>query len=242
MRLMSSMQPISTRRWPWKESSPVVSVSSTISRTSTFQWAAGAAESPSPLRHCSNCVEDRTHVGARRLKAPRRIHDKIRPATLLVVWDLLRENGIELVHRHAWAFEGARALHVRRRGDHHHRVDALLAAGFEQEGNVQHCNFLATRFGFGEQAPLRLLHEGVNDGLEPFQRCAVAEDTCRELIAIDLAACGCAGKCRLNRRRSFPVVEAMHHRVGVVYGNTFLGKEARRRRLSHAERAGEAEN
>jgi hypothetical protein len=34
----------------------------------------------------------------------------------------------------------------------------------------------------------------------------------------------------------------MHHRVGVVHGYTFLGEEARRRRLSHAERAGEAEN
>src|SRR5262245_66608363 len=39
-------------------------------------------ESPPPLRHCSNRVEDRTHLGTARLEAPRRIHDKIRARPL----------------------------------------------------------------------------------------------------------------------------------------------------------------
>src|SRR6516165_2221277 len=40
----------------------------------------GTDESPPPLRHCSYRLENRTDLGARRLEAARRIHDKIRPA------------------------------------------------------------------------------------------------------------------------------------------------------------------
>src|ERR1700757_3398390 len=43
-----------------------------------------AGESPAALRHCSNRVQDGTHLGARRLEAARGVHDKIRPAALLV--------------------------------------------------------------------------------------------------------------------------------------------------------------
>src|SRR5262249_43680186 len=42
-------------------------------------------ESPPPLRHCSDRVEDRTDLGARRLETARRIHDKIRASALFVV-------------------------------------------------------------------------------------------------------------------------------------------------------------
>ena len=44
-----------------------------------------AAESPTPLWHCSNRIQDRTHLGARRLEAARGVHDKIRPVALLVI-------------------------------------------------------------------------------------------------------------------------------------------------------------
>src|SRR5258707_15733199 len=115
MRLTSSMQPISTNRCPWKGSSPVVSVSSTISRMSMFPASAPAAmggsdESPPPPGHCSNGVEDRTHIGARRLEAARRIHDEIRAAALFRVRHLLGQDRFELFHGHAGAFEHARPL------------------------------------------------------------------------------------------------------------------------------------
>src|SRR5262249_30257419 len=88
-------------------------------------------ESPPPLRHCSNRVEDRTHLGTRRLEAARRIHDKIRAAALFVVRHLLGQDRFELFHGHAGAFEYARALHLRRRRYHHHRVDSFFSAGLE---------------------------------------------------------------------------------------------------------------
>src|SRR6266404_2046753 len=117
MRLTSSMQPISTNRCPWKGSSPVVSVSSTISRMSVFPHAAmgGSDESPPPPGHCSNRVEDRTHVGPRRLEAARRIHDEIRAAALFVVRHLLGQDRFELFYGHAGAFEHARPLDFGRR-------------------------------------------------------------------------------------------------------------------------------
>src|SRR5262252_7741393 len=111
MRLTSSMQPISTNRCPWKGSSPVVSVSSTISRTSTFPPPLPRSrESPPPPGHCSNRVKDRTHVGPRRLEAARGIHDEIRAAALFVVRHLLGQDRFELFHGHAGAFEHARPL------------------------------------------------------------------------------------------------------------------------------------
>ena len=75
-----------------------------------------------------------------------------------------------------------------------------------------------------------------------FERGGVAENARGELVAIDLAAGGGAGKRRLDRGHGLALVEAVHHRVGVVHRHAFLGEEARRRRLSHSERAGEAED
>src|SRR6516165_11121980 len=75
----------------------------------------GTDESPPPLRHCSYRLENRTDLGARRLEAARRIHDKIRAAALFVVGHLLRQDRFELFHGHAGAFKHARALHFRRR-------------------------------------------------------------------------------------------------------------------------------
>src|SRR5262249_27409475 len=88
-------------------------------------------QSPPPLRHCSTRAEDRTRLSARRLEATRRIHDKIRAAALFVVRHLLGQNRFELFHGHAGAFEHARALHLRRRRYHHHRVDSFFSTGLE---------------------------------------------------------------------------------------------------------------
>src|SRR5262249_26407730 len=124
--------------------------------------AVAATESLSPLRHCSNRVKDRTHLGARRFKATRSVHDKIRPTLLLVIRHLLREDRVEFVYGHAWPFERARPLHLGRRGYHHHGIDPVLAAGFEQERNVEYRDRLAARLGFSQQPTLRLLHDRMN--------------------------------------------------------------------------------
>src|SRR5262245_15928922 len=92
------MQPISTMRWPWNGSSPVVSVSSTISRKPPAPNNPG--ESP-PLRHCSNRIEDGTHLRPRRLEAARGVHDKIGAAPFLGIRHLLGQDRCELVLGHS---------------------------------------------------------------------------------------------------------------------------------------------
>src|SRR5262249_50083144 len=166
--------------------------------------AVAATESLSPLRHCSNRVKDRTHLGARRFKATRSVHDKIRPTLLLVIRHLLREDRVEFVYGHAWPFGRARPLPLGRRESHPHRITPALTAGFEQERDVEHRNLLVPRLGFSQQPPLPLLHERMNDRLEPFQRCNITEDTRRQLIAIDLATYGCPAKRRCDRRSGRP--------------------------------------
>src|SRR5262249_46877555 len=54
--------------------------------------AARGHESLTPLWHCSNRIQDRTHLGARRLEAARGVQDKIYPVALLVI----RIRGIDL--------------------------------------------------------------------------------------------------------------------------------------------------
>src|SRR5437660_1569973 len=133
MRLTSSMQPTSTSRCPWKGSSPVVSVSSTISRIPRLQPAPKEkAESPAPFGHCSNGVENRTDLGAGGIEALRGIHDKIGAAAFFSVRHLLSEDRFELFHGHAGALERTHPLHLRGCRYHHHGIDPSVAAALEQ--------------------------------------------------------------------------------------------------------------
>src|SRR5262249_43029943 len=107
---------------------------------------------------------------------------------------------------------------------------------------VEHRHLLAARLGLSEKTPLGLLHEGMNDRLESFQRRAVTQNARSQLVAIDLAARGGARKRRLDRRRRLPLVEAMHHGVSVVHRPPLPGKKAPAPHFPHPKRAGQAEN
>ena len=70
----------------------------------------------------------------------------------------------------------------------------------------------------------------------------IVEHARPELGAIDLAARGGARKRRLDRRRRLALIEAMHHRIGIVHRHAGLREEPGGRRLPHAERASQAED
>src|SRR3954452_19953463 len=146
---MSSTQALSLRRCPWNGSSPVVSVSSTISRTSA-PLVPRRNESP-PLRHCSNGGKDRTHLRTRRLEPLRGVHDKIRTPAVFGVRHLLGQDCSQLFHGHAGALQHARALTLSRPRHHHHRVAPRVAAGLEQERNIQHRNLLSPRLRLSQK-------------------------------------------------------------------------------------------
>src|SRR5579872_4541125 len=134
MRLISSTQPTSTRRWPSSGSSPVVSVSRTISRI-LLVWVAGclgAAESLATLAHFSDRLQDVAHLRAGMIEGLRTVHDKVGAGALVRIRHLLGEKRGKFLCRHARPLEGAAALDLGRRRHYDHGVAAFGPAGLEQ--------------------------------------------------------------------------------------------------------------
>src|SRR5262245_9025075 len=132
MRLMSSTQPISTTLWPSKGSSPVVSVSRTISRKmiSLVLAAQPVHHAPVPaFKRFDQFIDLDSHVR----EAEAAVHNVVGPRHALGVGKLAGEKMFELVGGHAGTREHAGALHVLRRAHNHGDIDAGIGAGLEQE-------------------------------------------------------------------------------------------------------------
>ena len=82
----------------------------------------------------------------------------------------------------------------------------------------------------------------MHDLLQPLDGGGIAEHALAELVAVDLAVFGRAGKRRLDQRRGLAVVEPVHGGVGIMHRHALLGEHLRRGGFSHAERAGQAED
>src|ERR1700735_2954266 len=116
MRLRSSMQPISTRRWPWKGSRPVVSVSSTISRMEplTTPLRDDRRES-SAVAHVSDCQQNVAHLGAGVIETLRTVEHEVGAPAFFRVRHLLPQQRGKFLLAHARPLEGALALELGRR-------------------------------------------------------------------------------------------------------------------------------
>ena len=64
---------------------------------------------------------------------------------------LPRQDGIELLAGHVVARQNSLALNFRRGRDHHHRIDALLAAGLKQQRHIDHRDGRAGSLGVVEE-------------------------------------------------------------------------------------------
>src|SRR4029077_6859124 len=126
------MHPISISRCPWKGSSPVVSVSSTISRTPALLLSPLPEDESPPLRHCSDGGKDRTHLRTRRFEPPRSAHDKIRRPALFAARRLFGQDRLQLFPGHARALQPAEMRALGRGRPPPPRVDPRVAAGLEQ--------------------------------------------------------------------------------------------------------------
>ena len=128
------------------------------------------------------------HLGPGGIEAARRIHHEIGAPALFLVGHLLGQQGMELLRRHAGPLEDAGALHVARRRHHHDGVDPPVAAGLEQQRNVEHHDRArrAARASAGS-AP-RLAHQRMHDGLEAGKAAGSPSTPGRELAAVDLPA------------------------------------------------------
>ena len=87
----------------------------------------------SPLRHLNDLGQNVADLRAHRVEAVRGIHHEIRALALFGVGHLPRQDGIERLLCHGAARQDPLALIFRRRRHHHHGIDALLAAGLEQQ-------------------------------------------------------------------------------------------------------------
>ena len=75
---------------------------------------------------------------ARRSETSAGIDDEIGALALFGIGHLPGQDRLEFFRRHAWPRQHAFALDFGRRGDDDDLVDAIGAAGFEQQGNVEH--------------------------------------------------------------------------------------------------------
>src|SRR6476619_6888537 len=138
MQLINSIAPISTMRWPEAGSSPVVSVSSTISRRSFVPWF---LEVPQPLHDAALAAPERNknlidlppHVCKRRS----RVHNVVGTGALLVVGELPPKQRVELRRAHVGAGKHTRPLHIFRGADHDSDVDTRMGIGLEQKRDLE---------------------------------------------------------------------------------------------------------
>ena len=88
--------------------------------------------------------------------------------------------------RHARPRQHALALDLRRRGDDHDLVDAVAAAGLEQQRNVEHDQRCAGGAMRRQEGVGVGPHQRMDDRFEPLQRRADRPDTlARKLAAVD---------------------------------------------------------
>src|SRR5689334_3775194 len=230
------MHPSSTSRWPWAGSRPVVSVSRTISRMLC------AVESVTPFWHFSYSRKNFTYLRTCRIESFRCIHDEIRAFSFFRVRHLVCRNPCQLLCSHAGTLENTRALNVFRRGYDHHGVAAPITAGFEQQGNIQHCDWRIFPFGLGKEALLGGAHQWMHDSFEFLDRGGIVQHMFCKHFPIDFAAGGGARKCCFNERYCFAFIKAMHGCVGVMDRYAQFGEEPRRGRFAHSQRTGETEH
>ena len=169
----------------------------------------------------------------------RRIHHEIRAFALFGIGQLPRQDGIELFAGHVVAAENAFALNFRRSRHHHHRIDALLAAGFEQQGHVDHRDRRAGALGVVEEFLAGGAQHRMHDLLKLLHRRGIVHHARRELGTVDLAVGGRAWKSGLDRRRRFALIDLVNGRIGIVNRNAGLGEKLCGGGFPHPDRAGQ---
>src|SRR5260221_11444652 len=198
------MQPISTMRWPSAGSSPVVSVSSTISRMSPPSSRQSSSRCPPVYRLlCAQHFDDLGESAQGQAAAQTGRHDEIGAPALVATRHLLGEDGGKAGFAHPRSREDASALQEGRRADDDDGVAAPLAAALEEQWNIEHHERNAARRHPAQETLALGAHQRMKDLLEPAQRRLVVEDAAAQLGAID--AVGAAGSRKgsgaaLNRR------------------------------------------
>ena len=177
----------------------------------------------------------------RGLDSLRAIHDEIRPLALFRIGQLPRQQSLQPVHADP-ALQEPCALHVRRRRDHHHGIDALVPAGLEQQRDIEHDHLGTGGLSLAKELGLGSAHQRMHDLLQPPQRLLVAGDALAKRGTVDLAVLGHTRKRRFDRRDRRTFVKPVDRGIGVVHRHALLREQPRGRRFSHRDGTGEADD
>ena len=150
---------------------------------------------------------------------------------------------VELLRRHAGARQHALALHLGRRADHDGDVDPVVAAGLEQQRDLEHGH----RGARGAASACRNARSAACTS-----GCTIASSRLKPAGSRSSAADsfwrstrpsrGRAGKRCLDRRHRRARVELVHLGVGVAHRDAALAEARRDRRFAHADRAGQSDD
>jgi hypothetical protein len=94
----------------------------------------------------------------------------VSPLALFRIGHLLGDHCLDRFRRHFAAMADAVNLDGSRRRNDDHLVDSALAAGFQQQGNVEHNGAAAFPPGAADERDLLLAHHRMDDALQPAQR------------------------------------------------------------------------
>ena len=164
-------------------------------------------------------------------------------AALFGVRGLAGDDGFDLRHRQA-AFADAGDLDVARAGDGDGAVDAAVAAGLEEQGNVQQHGAAVGAEGPAAELLLLLADQRVHDGFQPAHGGVVAQDLGAEFGAVEHAVVHRAGEGFGEGGNGAAVagLQAVDGFVGVEAGDAVGGEHFGGGGFAHADAAGEAED
>ena len=197
-----------------------------------------------PGRAAENLAQRPAQRLEHRPPAPVRRNDKIGPRALFGIGRLTGQNKGKFFRRHLRPGQNPGPLNEARRRDDEDGVAAPLPAGLEQQRDIQRDRRRAAQGRHQQKPLLRLPDNGMNDPLEPGQDRPVVGNQRAQRRAVDGAAAHRFGPDCADRadRRAAAGIDRVNGRVGVVDRDAEEAQIPGRRRLAHADGAGEADN
>lgn len=171
-------------------------------------------------------------------------HHQVGVTPLLDVRHLSGDQRRNLSRCHPAAQAHAGLLNVPWCGYHHNKVGQTIAAGFQQQRDVENHRGFSTSPGTGEEPNFFLMHQRVQDAFEPAQGRRIGDNHLSQCSAVDCAVPHGPGKGRFDGayRSSAARLQPVHDRVGIKDRNMCAPKNRRRRRLTHPNPAGKADH
>lgn len=171
-------------------------------------------------------------------------NDKIRPLPLFAIRNLLGQDAGVLGSGHTRSGQHSARLHESRRADHANTIATLLAAGFKQQRYIEDDGRAAASRHARQEHLFIVSDHGMEDRLKPPQSPGIAENNTSELTPINTASMldarkhsGDGGDGSAARTH-----QGVHCGVGIVDRHALAFEHARRRRLAHANRPGQAKD